>query len=438
MNFGQRCQGADAIVGFLESSVRGGAFTAWSAASRDWHASAFYADEWCPQDLAGPHPLFDLASLTKPLFVPLLFRLRGTTASQWAEPRDWLRGRSLLECLDHVSGAKPWFWMGRGGWTFAEGQRISQGHLEYRSADATRAHANDILMRAAIDLFDDTRRGETVYSDVNAFVLAKAYDRLHGLGLEELAHLNERVGSRFLHASLSPRQACSHAVPFFPYVSLEEETGGSGYEEYGPVHDTNANVLATRLHGVVSGHAGFLGTVADVESALPHLAMGHDALVRELKDLGVRSYVGAPARFRLGLDTPSSMGTLAGLRNFPLDGSGSILGHLGYTGTSFWMRQSEGIVSESHILLTNRVARRAAYGTRIPRLLALTARNGEWISGAVTKSNGDWNVIDEDDYRTLALEHSRARRLLWDSAALHTPRELSDLRKAFGLLAWDL
>ncbi|MCA2960306.1 MAG: hypothetical protein IOD12_08635 [Silvanigrellales bacterium] len=446
MTFLRFCDGAEEIVGKLESNVQSGLFTAWSAASRTWQASAFFADEWCPRDNATPHPTFDLASLTKPLFVPLLLKLEGLSAEAWATPRESLRGRSLLECADHLTGAPAWCWMGRASWVFKADSRVSQGQHEAKSLEDTRARVSDFLTKDILERLDDSKRGQTLYSDLNAFLLARAYETLHAnnplaprdLWVAGLKTLNDRLGAHFQHASLLPRSSGlfgTQTVPFAPYVSVEDEAGGTGepagFESFGPVHDTNANLLATRLGGVVSGHAGLLGSVADVDAALPHLAMGHDALVRELK-------AGEGRRFLLSLDTPSGADSTAGLRNFPSAVHGSILGHLGYTGTSFWFRQHEGVVSESHILLTNRVARRARFGGEVPRLLALTTRSGEWLGGGVAKPGGGWQSIPDDDFRALAREHARARRLLWDSSQPRFPPEFADVRREFGRLAWDL
>lgn len=456
------CEGADAIVGMLESNVRSnvhsnvhsGLFTAWSAASRGWQASAFYADEWCPRDNATPHPTFDLASLTKPLLVPLLLKLQGLSAQDWAMPREELKGRSLLECADHLTGAPAWFWMGRAGWVFKGDSALSQAQHELKSWEETCARASASLTQLALNSFNDSKRGETLYSDVNAFLLARSYETLHShefatantFWLERLGRLNAHLGSHFRHASLLRQNALgafgSLCVPFAPYVSAEDEGAGVGdalgFDSFGPVHDTNANILATRLGGVVSGHAGLLGSVADVDAALPYLALGHDTLVHELQELGAVPKNTATRRFFLALDTPSGEHSAAGLRNFPPSGDGSILGHLGYTGTSFWLRQHEGVVLQSQILLTNRVAQRAHYGAEVPRLLALTTRSGEWISGGVSKHGGPWTPVSEDDLRALAMEHARSRRLLWDTSVLRPTPDLTPVRREFGRLAWDL
>jgi hypothetical protein len=396
-----------------------------------------------------------LASLTKPLFIPALMRLRQTSAQEWCEPRPWLRERSLLELLDHASGARPWFWMGRGGWVHRDDspKLPSPGHFEGASRAQTRTHASDILTHLAMGCLDAGPRGEQAYSDVNAFLLARAWEHLHGDDWNAaLSSLCERTGAAFHHASLDDPARRPRVVPYYPYVSVDEDAAsGGGFQIFGPAHDTNANLLADKLGGVVSGHAGLLGSVADVDTSLPVLAHGHDAMTRTLAAGGEPSYAtqrtpsGALARFRLGLDTPSGIDSTAGLRNFPPTAPGSILGHLGYTGTSFWFCQREGVIAQRHILLTNRVAQRTRYGSELPRVLVVThARSGHWVTGAQRGGGGarcgedtPWRFASEDDIRATVRSCARSCSILWDPGTLRTPPDLTALRRSYGRLAWD-
>ena len=114
----------------------------------------------------------------------------------------------------------------------------------------------------------------------------------------------------------------------------------------GQVQDENAYVV-----GGVQGHAGLFGTAKDVNSLLGHLlAAYHGQPSTQLfqPDM-VRLFFRrlADSDKALGFDTPSSSGSSSG-RFF----SRNSVGHLGFTGTSFWVDLDRSIVV---ILLTNRV-----------------------------------------------------------------------------------
>ena len=112
----------------------------------------------------------------------------------------------------------------------------------------------------------------------------------------------------------------------------------------GQVDDDNAYVT-----GGVGGHAGLFGT-ADAVCRLLQMLLDADG-----GDYGlfspklVRTFFEAPQdqRWALGFDTPSPLGSSAG-HYFPSQS----VGHLGFTGTSFWMHRAKGIIV---VLLTNRV-----------------------------------------------------------------------------------
>ncbi len=115
----------------------------------------------------------------------------------------------------------------------------------------------------------------------------------------------------------------------------------------GEVHDDNAYTL-----GGVAGHAGLFGTAIDVYGLLqellnaylgePNTGVFDQDLVQSF--LQRHSHVGSWA---LGFDTPSRPDSSSG-RYF----SDQSVGHLGFTGTSFWMDLEKSVVV---ILLTNRI-----------------------------------------------------------------------------------
>ncbi|WP_281382943.1 serine hydrolase domain-containing protein [Dissulfurirhabdus thermomarina] len=116
----------------------------------------------------------------------------------------------------------------------------------------------------------------------------------------------------------------------------------------GEVHDANAWAL-----GGAAGHAGLFGTAAGVRRLLLRLlelAAGrrvHPDLPADLVREAFRRQDLVPGGTRaLGFDTPSAEGSSAGTRL-----SRESAGHLGFTGTSFWMDLDREVVV---VLLTNR------------------------------------------------------------------------------------
>ena len=114
----------------------------------------------------------------------------------------------------------------------------------------------------------------------------------------------------------------------------------------GEVHDDNAHVL-----GGVAGHAGLFATADAVGRLLDNLRLAEAAPGRASPLLGrlvTHFFHHQPnSSWGLGFDTPSPVGSSAG----QLFSTGSV-GHLGYTGTSFWMDRERGFII---VLLTNRV-----------------------------------------------------------------------------------
>jgi CubicO group peptidase (beta-lactamase class C family) len=112
------------------------------------------------------------------------------------------------------------------------------------------------------------------------------------------------------------------------------------------VHDENAHVL-----GGVAGHAGLFGTAAAVQELLEELlAAYHEYPPSRLfhGEVVRRFWQPLPGGDKaLGFDLPSASHPSCG-RFFPPDS----VGHLGFTGTSFWVHRER---RATVVLLTNRV-----------------------------------------------------------------------------------
>jgi len=114
----------------------------------------------------------------------------------------------------------------------------------------------------------------------------------------------------------------------------------------GEVHDENCRSL-----GGVAGHAGLFGTIEGVLSICSHL-------LRQWRGDAVHPYYSSDllryifeyrpdSAWRYGFDTPSKVNSSSG-QFF----SSRSVGHLGFTGTSFWIDLEKGV---GVVLLTNRV-----------------------------------------------------------------------------------
>jgi len=167
----------------------------------------------------------------------------------------------------------------------------------------------------------------------------------------------EAVAGRRLDRFLAEQvYAPLQAAPLF-FVDLERPSPKAAYAATeqcawrgrlleGEVHDDNAHAL-----GGVAGHAGLFGTAAAIHVLLEELlAAYHGSPAARLlqPDLVRRFWEPVPGAGKtLGFDLPSPVNSSCG-RFFPPDS----VGHLGFTGTSFWIHRAERAIV---ILLTNRV-----------------------------------------------------------------------------------
>lgn len=189
----------------------------------------------------------------------------------------------------------------------------------------------------------------SVYSDIGFMLLGLIVEKISGLELarffkEKIAEplgLAEKIfyGTAGLteainkgKINISPTEDC----PFRQRVLC------------GEVSDENAHAL-----GGVAGHAGLFGTIGGVLEMGVHLLdqwQGREEHPNYLaSDLGLfltRQDIPG-STWALGFDTPSSTGSSGGRYLAPAS-----VGHLGFTGTSFWIDPTRDLVM---VLLSNRV-----------------------------------------------------------------------------------
>ncbi len=292
--------------------------------------------------------IYDLASLTKPVFATICLRLveKGllsldARAEQLvADARGTPGGSATLELLlTHRAGVAAW-----------GGLYLDVPH-ELGSTAARRWIFSEAARRP-----DEGPSGRAVYSDLGYIVAAELVARATGKDLP--SHLaREIIEPLELHpldlaypTALSPDQ----------HRELQRRVAPTERDEWrgrmirGEVHDENCAAL-----GGVSGHAGLFGTARGVcrfgravldafmgKPTTPDGKPGGTALLsRATMTAALATRPGGT--HRLGWDGKSASESSAGRRM-----SRETFGHLGFTGTSIWCDPVHDVVI---VLLTNRV-----------------------------------------------------------------------------------
>ena len=183
---------------------------------------------------------------------------------------------------------------------------------------------------------------QVVYSDLGFMVLCWVVETVSGIRLDQFVMENiyrplnlKRLF--FVPNGIKPLQAKFAATERCPWRGILLE---------GVVHDDNAYAV-----GGIEGHAGLFGTAGDVLSLLSELSAVYrgDGASKIFDSELTRRFLSRNKHTgrALGFDTPSTATPSCG-RFF----SKKTVGHLGFTGTSFWMDLERNITV---ILFTNRV-----------------------------------------------------------------------------------
>ncbi|MFZ1985395.1 MAG: serine hydrolase domain-containing protein [Desulfatitalea sp.] len=279
--------------------------------------------------------VFDLASLTKPLATTLAVMLlvqQGRLVldrpcyDYW--PRFLGNGKeriSIRHLLSHTSGLPAW--------------RPYYLRLMYTPTE----QRGDLVRQWALDEPLGAVPGERAeYSDIGFMVLQWIVERITGERLDRFwaAAIAKPLSPGSLFFSDQGRPSTGHTF------AATELCPWRGRLLVGEVHDDNAYVL-----GGVAGHAGLFGTAHAVWSLLQGVLSAEQG--RTCHALFDRTVLNTffqrqfDTTWALGFDTRDERGSSSG-SHFS---KGSV-GHLGFTGTSFWMDRQRDIVL---ILLTNRV-----------------------------------------------------------------------------------
>jgi CubicO group peptidase (beta-lactamase class C family) len=285
---------------------------------------------------------FDLASLTKPITALAAARLarakkldlRTTIGALLPETRGTPSENASLELLlAHRAGLESHRPLFR---TLARGEFLQRQPALVEAASARRSDASGAIPAHGFP---------AVYSDLGYVLAGEAIARAVGAALDVVL---ERDVLQPLGAEIgSARQVRARHAGFDRGVAATEFVPWRGGTVRGFVHDENAWALSGEG---TSGHAGLFGTAEGV------LAVGRavvDALHERSSWFLTRDEIWPLVQprpngtLRAGFDGKSERGSLAGHKF-----GSSTIGHLGFTGTSFWCDVDGQIVG---VVLTNRV-----------------------------------------------------------------------------------
>ncbi len=282
--------------------------------------------------------IFDLASLTKPLATTLAIMnlvqrhkldLEQSLGSVLLKFKKTEKEKiNIRHLLSHTSGLPDY--------------RPYYKKLAKLSMDSRKDALVDLIVREP--LVYQTGKKE-LYSDLGFMILRHVIEHISGKPLGRFVEdavykpLASGAGQGLFFADADSRlrpERCA-ATEFCPWRNMLLE---------GVVHDENAYVV-----GGVDGHAGLFGTAGCIYRLLSALLSVYhgfsstDVFNKELLKIFFKRQDNTEKA--LGFDTPSLTNSSCG--DFF---SRKSVGHLGFTGTSFWMDIERSVIA---ILLTNRI-----------------------------------------------------------------------------------
>lgn len=325
----------------IEAGVASTAAIAWARRAQDaqegWRVSL---GEVVARDVSGP-PVFDLASVTKPLTATVAAALVGRGQLAWdacvAELLPELAGSeaasaTLGALLSHRAGMPAW------GALYRRDPWGSPVPASLPPDDASILSPTGVpvmLLRAA------SRReheADAVYSDVGYVLAGAAIARALGAPLAS--------GWRAVTGIRSAGALRDEGVPLDRFAPTEASAWRGVVR--GEVHDENA--WALERAGGDPGHAGAFATVDEVCAfaiRFQEAASGRDASPIVPTAIARAMIVERPGgSHRLGWDARSGAAPSSGARFGP-----ATYGHLGFTGASVWIDPEAEAIA---VLLTNR------------------------------------------------------------------------------------
>ena len=291
-----------------------------------------------------PSTFFDIASLTKPIATATLFMLAFEEKKYAMDdplkkffPAAIQKGITLRHLLNHTSGLPSW-------------KPYFSELLELAPGWVTDEKGGRWLVDKIGTEPQEQKAGEkVVYSDLGYILLGGILEQIYGQSLDVL--FDERVAkpmnlrSTFFNPLLRHRQICD---PHPEHFAATEKCPWRQKILCGEVMDDHAYVM-----GGIAGHAGLFSTAGDIQKWIYELHCAQNGKSSLISKDSFALFCAVPQKrdltipyFALGFDTPSRDSS-AGAHFSPRS-----IGHLGYSGCSFWWDLDKDI---SIILLTNRV-----------------------------------------------------------------------------------
>ena len=284
---------------------------------------------------------FDLASLTKPLATSLAvvclvgqekLQLDGSLAELLPSasiPED-KQEITLRQLLCHCSGLPAW-----------KNYYLS---LDSFPQEARKAEIRQLILQEPLDYGPTT---DTIYSDLGFLLVEWLLEEHSG---QDLYHFTrQHLFGRIKGATPDFLPLIQKSAPDPHHFADTEYCPWRGKILSGQVHDENCYVL-----GGVAGHAGLFGTASEVkcilDAILDTLSTGKSSTpwsIEVLSEFLRPAHLDPSSTWALGFDTPATADSSSG-RFF----SSQTVGHLGFTGTSFWLDLEREMAI---ILLTNRI-----------------------------------------------------------------------------------
>ena len=293
--------------------------------------------------------LYDVASLTKPICTATLSMLaidRGLLTLEktlgdylpLAKNTDFEKV-TIKELLGHSSGLPAHY-------------RFFERAWEEHGVNYT------ILDQELISLILKTPKqyetgSKSTYSDLGYILLGKLLESIYGAELDSI--FNDEVAQKLGLSSTSFRRISKDIPLNIPSnIIAPTESCKTRGRLQGVVHDENCYLMDG-----VAGHAGLFSTIGDLRDVLGVWADSFHGDNRFINPETMRTFwrlSAAPSTsWKLGFDTPSPTKGVSHAGDLFYRSS---IGHLGFTGTSFWLDPE---TKNSVIILTNRV-----YDSRAP------------------------------------------------------------------------
>ncbi|MDA3971623.1 MAG: serine hydrolase [Desulfobulbaceae bacterium] len=297
------------------------------------HVYGYTSDE--KKEKITKNTLFDLASLTKPLATTLacLMLIKegkinyNTTLESLlgCSVPDDKKNINLAQLLSHSSG-------------FAAHYDFYKNLEKYPLEKRKNILLKDILHRPLSYL----PGSKTLYSDVGFILLFFMLEFQTKVSFETFVHDYIVEPMHIQDVCYNPKEKG------YSNFASTENCPWRNKVMAGEVHDQNTWIL-----GGVSGQAGLFGTIDSVLAMVVYIKdvfqgrKNHPYIDRELLQEAFLKRGGPESSWGLGFDTPSQPGSSAGRYI-----STQSCGHLGFTGTSFWIDFDRDIAV---VLLTNRI-----------------------------------------------------------------------------------